>query len=366
MEEIMKENEKTGKLSTKHRAVIGIAAALVVIAGALIFFLGSSSVKELQKQLDLGQKYLEEINYEEAVVAFKAAIEIDPMSVDAYLGLVEVYIRTGDFDTALEYAKKGYEMTGDERLKEKIDIIESGNITASNGWTMRESYYDADGALLGYLVYQHGEQGRIEWVSSYNADGSLINEINVQYNEKGEKIVGYGMHNDGLTGKRSPFKIEYEYDTAGNAIVTRYYDVDDGTLGTYEETEYDTAGNVIASRVYDADDTLQGYSKYEYDTAGNVIADRHYDADGTLYLYNECEYDTAGYVIVAREYEDDTLLYYIEYEYDTAGNVIADRAYHADGTLYHYTEYEYDTAGNRIAERDYDGDGNLESETRYD
>ncbi len=52
--------------------------------------------------------------------------------MSAYLGLVEVYIRTGDFDTALEYARKGCEMTGDERLKEKIAMIVSGNITASN------------------------------------------------------------------------------------------------------------------------------------------------------------------------------------------------------------------------------------------
>ncbi len=40
--------------------------------------MGDSSAEKLQKQLDLGQKYLEEMNYEEVVVAFEAAIEIDP------------------------------------------------------------------------------------------------------------------------------------------------------------------------------------------------------------------------------------------------------------------------------------------------
>jgi hypothetical protein len=39
-------------------------------------------------------------------------------------------ILVSDFETALEYAKKGYEATGDERLKEKIDMIKSGNTCA--------------------------------------------------------------------------------------------------------------------------------------------------------------------------------------------------------------------------------------------
>ena len=38
-----------------------------------------------QEQYDLGIRYLSEGNYEEAIIAFTAAIEIDPKQVDAYL-----------------------------------------------------------------------------------------------------------------------------------------------------------------------------------------------------------------------------------------------------------------------------------------
>ncbi len=301
--------EKTGKFTPKHWAVIGSAAVLIVLAGAMMFVFGGSSAEKLQKQLDLGQKYLEEMNYEEAIVAFEAAIEIDPMSVDAYLGLVEVYIRTGEFDTALEYAKKGYEATGDERLKEKIDMIERGNITASNGWTMKAYHYDEAGVLKWYAIYRYGKHGIVGY-SEYRVDGSLLEEQ------------------------------EYQYDEEGNNTATRWYN-SDGTSGKYYEHEYDSEGNRIETRHYGSDGTLEGYYEYEYDSEGNCMASRYYGSDGIL----------SGYW---------------EKEYDSKGRTVANRWYNSDGTLVDYYENEYDSEGNQIATREYDGSGNLLSETKYE
>ncbi len=420
MEEVTKENEKkekTGKLMLRRWAVIGIVTALIVLVGVLVFSLsGGSSAEKLQKQLDLGQKnleemnyeeavvafeaaieidpmnvdaylglvevytrteefdtaleyakkgyeatgderlkekmemiesenqardlqkqlglgqqYLEEMNYEEAAAAFEAAIEIDPMNVDAYLGLVEVYIRTGEFDTALEYAKKGYEAIGDERLKEKIDMIESGNITASNGWEMKSSYQE-DGVLLYYIECEYDSNGNRIVDRYYDADGTLS---------------AYW---------------EYEYDADGNRIVDGYYDAD-GTLYDYFENEYDTVGNCIVSRHYGADGTLYDYSEYEYDVNGNRIAERYYMED---VLFSENEYDTVGYCTVYRAYIDGILNFYSEYEYDTAGNCVMERHYESNGILYGYNEYEYDTEGKPIEDRLYAPDGNLDGYVEYE
>ena len=46
-----------------------------------------SAAEQLKEQLELGQNYLLEMNYEEAVVAFSKAIELDPKSIDGYLGI---------------------------------------------------------------------------------------------------------------------------------------------------------------------------------------------------------------------------------------------------------------------------------------
>ena len=55
-----------------------------------------------KEQYDLGVRYLSEGNYEQAILAFEAAIEIDPKQVDAYIALAEVYTAQGDTEKAAE------------------------------------------------------------------------------------------------------------------------------------------------------------------------------------------------------------------------------------------------------------------------
>lgn len=50
----------------------------------------SGCADKWQTQYDLGVKYLSEGNYEEAVIAFTAAIEIDEKKPEAYISLAEV------------------------------------------------------------------------------------------------------------------------------------------------------------------------------------------------------------------------------------------------------------------------------------
>lgn len=85
-----------------------------------------------QGQYDLGIRYLSEGNYEEAIIAFTVAIEIDPKNKDAYLGLAEVYIAQGEFDKAEEILEKGFDITGDERLSTRLEEIKSRNNESAN------------------------------------------------------------------------------------------------------------------------------------------------------------------------------------------------------------------------------------------
>jgi len=72
-----------------------------------------------QEQYDLGVRYLSEGNYEEAIIAFTAAIEIDPKRVEAYEKLAETYIAYGNAEKAKSILAQGYTETGDERLQSK-------------------------------------------------------------------------------------------------------------------------------------------------------------------------------------------------------------------------------------------------------
>lgn len=101
-----------------------IALVLVLLLTLLLAACAKEVVAVVtwQDQFDLGMKYLQENNYEEAILAFTAAIEIDPKQIDPYLQLVEVYLATGDREKAEEIRKQGFEATEDVRLEAPIDV----------------------------------------------------------------------------------------------------------------------------------------------------------------------------------------------------------------------------------------------------
>ena len=58
------------------------------------------SAPSWQEQYDLGVRYLSDGNYEEAIIAFTAAIKIDSKRPEAYSGLANTYIAMGDYNKA--------------------------------------------------------------------------------------------------------------------------------------------------------------------------------------------------------------------------------------------------------------------------
>lgn len=82
------------------------------------------SANSLKKQMSLGQKYLEELDYEQAVASFIAVIEIDDRNVEAYLGLAEAYMGLGQTDEAIATLEKGIALTDDESLKAYLQAIQ--------------------------------------------------------------------------------------------------------------------------------------------------------------------------------------------------------------------------------------------------
>ena len=83
-----------------------------------------SAEEQWQEQYDLGVRYLSEGNYEEAIIAFTAAIEIDPKRADGYIGLADVYIALDDIEKAVEVLELAINNVGSGTLiQNKIDEI---------------------------------------------------------------------------------------------------------------------------------------------------------------------------------------------------------------------------------------------------
>ena len=94
------------------------------LTGLLLLSLIACGAKDAwQEQYDLGFRYLNEGNYQEAVIAFEAAIEIDTKRPEAYLGAADGYVGLGDYASARSILERGYAETGDESLKNRLDAL---------------------------------------------------------------------------------------------------------------------------------------------------------------------------------------------------------------------------------------------------
>lgn len=102
-----------------------------------------------QEQYDLGVRYLSDNNYEEAVIAFTAAIEIDPKQPEAYNGAADAYIGLNDYEKASDILTRGQERCGDlegfARRLDNIAFLKSGNI----GIQITDFYFDREDYLAG-------------------------------------------------------------------------------------------------------------------------------------------------------------------------------------------------------------------------
>ncbi|HJC40752.1 MAG TPA: tetratricopeptide repeat protein [Candidatus Intestinimonas pullistercoris] len=104
----------------RTHALPALLLALVLTLAAC----GGQGARAWREQYDLGVRYLSEGNYEEAILAFTSAIEIDPNREEAYLDLAELYLVMGDLEQALSTLGEGYEATGSEAILELMESLE--------------------------------------------------------------------------------------------------------------------------------------------------------------------------------------------------------------------------------------------------
>ena len=343
-----------------------VFSLLLVLALTLSLAACGDSSAKWQEQYDLGQKYLTEGNYEEAILAFTAAIEIDPKRAlayvgrgrayiasgatednlaaaqadfetaidlddslaEAYLGLAEVYIARDQFDEAMDILRRGVEKTGDQRLSDRLAELESGNVSDYWGRTLKKTHYDGNGALTYWFEYDYNDLGQCVGITSYGPDGSQIQHIDQRYDAQGHMVYGrYSWDDHGEMDGAT-----YTYNSAGSWETIAF---DSGTRTVFT---YDAEGRRVREEYYDETGELDGYGTTEYGDGYQRY--NHYDADGTLRGYNVHLYNEQGQRV--------------RYEHHAP-----------DGTLTSYGIDVYDDAGNQIAWEHYDADGNLTGRDVY-
>ena len=104
----------------KKIAGIGIISAIIVMLSSIFIYASVVKPQKYSEYIDLGNKYLLEENYEEAILAFEKAIKIDAKSTEARVGAAKAYIGNDELDKAIEILEEAQEIekTNETILKE--------------------------------------------------------------------------------------------------------------------------------------------------------------------------------------------------------------------------------------------------------
>ncbi len=98
-------------------------AALLLFTAIILTGCQAAEQVNIAEMLTGAQKYLAELDYEQAIIEFNKILEIDPMNVDAYIGLADAYLQAGDVDSAIRALQQGYERTTSNEIKQKLKAL---------------------------------------------------------------------------------------------------------------------------------------------------------------------------------------------------------------------------------------------------
>ena len=182
-----------------------------------------------QEQYDLGIRYLSEGNYEEAIIAFTTAIEIDPKHPEAYVGRGDAYLAMGDEDAATENYALAVEY-GDGSAQDKLDALKQPEPLEGYPKSVR-----SETLAWGYSITDYNEYGNLAKLSIYTTGDDLNSYSEYVYDERQTLtmiVEEYFALSSGTPGKSVSYidpqgRCYKSYRTTSNIVVS--YDYSGGT-----------------------------------------------------------------------------------------------------------------------------------------
>ena len=127
----MNENQLDGKKKKITIVSILVIVAAVILIGVHVY--SNSPAQQAKKQIALGSSFLSDLNYQEAVNAFRQAIEMNSSNEEAWKGMEATYIAWGkdyieqeDYDNAITVLQEG--ITTLQELSDTYDIDVSDSL----------------------------------------------------------------------------------------------------------------------------------------------------------------------------------------------------------------------------------------------
>ena len=154
-------------LLKKKTVKIGLLIIVLLVAAVIIGINVQSAQRqrEYDEHIKAAEKYLTELDYEQAIAEYTLAYEIEPSEevLDAleqtYLVYAQTYVDAGDYERAISILEEGYARIGRGSLQEKIEESQSIILAAQY---VDAADYGAALEIYDRLLEQNGENDKIQ------------------------------------------------------------------------------------------------------------------------------------------------------------------------------------------------------------
>jgi len=301
------ESTQTKKKSNKGIIIGIVIAAVIVLAVGSGLGIYNSPANRLSRQLDLGQKYLEEQNYEQAVVAFNEAIEIDDRCLEAYVGGIEAYLHIGNNEELQVFYEKALETSRGlegEVLTENLEYIKEIYLFAMDVYS--EDLNKVIVLLEEGLQLTGDEEIKEALVSIYLTEAQkYMDEPDYEkaiefYN----KVLGIDEKNaEAYIGLTETYIRMGEYDKALETASKGYELTKDERLLEYinmleSGNVVRSDGKVMKKTAYDGEGVVLYYHEFTYDMQGRQASMTHYDCNHVFVSTIDFQYDEKGRALI--------------------------------------------------------------------
>ena len=183
------------------RKVLLFALCIVFALAPLTACANPAKPLTVNELLELGEKYLLDFDYEQALVQFLRVIEIEPMNTRGYTGAAEAYIGLGQIDEAIAILQDGLNTIPDNaEIQAMSDKVQSQEVYSS---TIYSEPPDQDAEIKEYLsnLLASNDEGGHDAVLSYLDMDELIEILSqirdfpfIMVNDTGD--YGIGIYNE--------------------------------------------------------------------------------------------------------------------------------------------------------------------------
>ena len=146
-------------------SILSLTVTIFAVTFGAVF--GRNKVDSVAIQLELGNRYMSELNYEQAIVTYEAILEIDPKCEEAYIAMAEAYLSKGDREKALEVLRMGYAKTESNMIRNQIEFLKE--ILASNDMNEKDEPEDNATTNQDAELTNSEESNASDWDTRYDA-----------------------------------------------------------------------------------------------------------------------------------------------------------------------------------------------------